>query len=66
MNNLISIVNNFNLVIYTDQNIVKHIETKNNTKIKIVIKPLENFYNYKYKDYWIRNHKNNYLLNHKS
>ena len=66
MNNFISIVNNFYLVIYTDENSVRYINTKNNTKIKIVIKPLESFYNYKYKDYWIKNHKNNYLLNDKS
>ena len=66
MNNLISIVNNFNLVIYTDENSYKYIDTKNNPKIKIIIKPLDNFYNYKYKDYWIKNHENNYLLNDKS
>jgi hypothetical protein len=66
MNNFISIVNNFYLVIYTDQNSFKYINTKNNPKIKIIIKPLESFYNYKYKDYWIKNHENNYLLNDKS
>jgi len=66
MNNFISIVNNFNLVIYTDENSVKRIDTKNNPKIKIIIKPLENFYNYKYKDSWIKNHEMNYLLNDKS
>ena len=66
MNNFISIVNNFYLVIYTDENSVKYIDTINNTKIKIIIKPLENFYNYKYKDYWINNHKNNFMLNDKT
>jgi hypothetical protein len=66
MNNFICIVNNFNLVIYTDENSFKHINTKNNPKIKIIIKPLQQFYNYKYKDYWIKNHENNYLLNNKS
>jgi len=66
MNNFISIVNKFNLVIYTDTESAKYIDTKNNPKIKIVIKPLEKFYNYKYKDYWIKNHENNYLLNDKS
>jgi hypothetical protein len=64
MNNFISIVNHFNLVIYTDENSVKYINTRNNAKIKIVIKPFECFYNYKYKDYWIENHKKNSLLNH--
>jgi len=66
MNNFISIVNNFNLVIYTDLKSVNYIDTKNNPKIKIIIKSLDNFYGYKYKDYWIKNHENNYLLNDKS
>jgi hypothetical protein len=66
MNNFISIVNNFNLVIYTDENSVKYINTKNNVKIKIIIKPIEEFYNYKYKNYWINNHEKNYLLKDKS
>jgi len=63
MNNFISIVNNFNLVIYTDLNSYKYIKTNNNPNIKIVIKSLEQFYNYKYKDFWIENHKKNILLN---
>ena len=65
MNNFLSIVNNFNLVIYTDENSLKCIpeETQTNPKIKIIIKPLENFYNYKYKDFWIENHNKNLLLN---
>lgn len=66
MNNFISIVNEFNLVIYTDENSVRYIDTKNNSKIKIIIKPLYNFYNYKYRDYWIKNHQTNSLLNDKS
>ena len=66
MNNFISIVNNFNLVIYTDINSSKYIDIKNNPNIKIIIKPLEQFYNYKYKDLWIENHKKNVLLNDKS
>jgi len=66
MNNFISIVNNFYLVIYTDKHTIKYINTRNNEKIKIIIKPLEELYNYKYKDFWIENHKKNFLLNHKS
>lgn len=66
MNNFISIVNKFNLIIYTDENSFKYIDTKNNPKIKIIIKSLDKFYNYKYKDYWIKNHNNNHLLNEKS
>jgi hypothetical protein len=66
MNNFLSIVNNFNLIIYTDENSVKYINTKENQNIKIVIKEITQFYNYKYKDYWIKNHEKNYLINTKS
>ena len=63
MNNFFSIVHNFNLVIYTDQNSSQYINTNNNPNIKIVIKPLEEFYNYKYKRQWNKNHRKNTLLN---
>ena len=63
MNNLISIVNNFNLVIYTDENTLKYINTRENPKIKIILKPIQEFNNYKYKKYWIKNHEKNILLN---
>jgi hypothetical protein len=63
MNNFISIVNNFNLVIYSDLNSYKYIKTNNNPRIKIVIKPIEEFFNYKYKNFWIENHKRNFKLN---
>jgi len=66
MNNFISIVNEFNLVIYTDENSIKYINTKGNPRIKIILKPLEQFYNYKYKDSWIKNHEKNNLLNNMS
>jgi len=66
MNNFISIVNEFNLVIYTDENSVKYINTNDNPRIKIILKPLDQFYNYKYKDSWIKNHSKNVLLNEKS
>jgi hypothetical protein len=71
MNNFLSIVtnkNNLNLVIYSDDNSAQHINiiVKENPKIKIVIKPIEQFYNYKYQHFWIENHKRNHLLNDKS
>ena len=65
MNDFISIANNFNLVIYCDENSSKYIDTKGKPNIKIIIKPLEEFYNYKYKEYWIRNQEKNVLLNDK-
>lgn len=65
-NNLLSIVNNFNLVIYTNRKsfaLLKilfvansAIAKKINVKIKIVIKPFNCFFGYKYKDKWIHNH----------
>lgn len=63
MNNFISIINHVNLVIYTDENSSKYIDTKNNSRIKVIIKPLEKFYNYKHKDFWIKNHEINDSLN---
>lgn len=62
-NNLISIVNNFNLVIYTDENSLKYINTRENHQIKVIVKPMEQFYNYKYSEQWIQNHNKNPLLN---
>ena len=70
MNNFLSIVtkdeNNFNLVIYTDENSSKYIDTKGNPKIKVVLKAIDQFYNFKYEAFWIENHKKNFLLNDKS
>lgn len=58
--NLLSIVNNFNLVIYTNEETIKYIFPlidQTNKKIKVIIKPLTDFYTYGYKDKWIENHK---------
>jgi len=63
LNYFISIVNEFNLVIYTDLNTLPYIKTNNNPNIKVILKPLETFYNYQYKDKWIENHNKNFLLN---
>lgn len=70
-NNMLSIVNNFNLVIYTDKdgfNILKTlfvsnptISNKIGTKIKIIIKPIEDFVGYKYKEQWLKNHASSAL-----
>ena len=63
INNLLSIVNNFNLVIYTDENSRQYIKnTEGNPRIKIIIRPVEEFYQYKYKELWISNHEHNDLL----
>ena len=66
MNNLISIVHNFNLVIYADENTRNYIDTKGNPRITVIVRPIDQFYNYKYEDCWITNHEQNCLLNGKS
>ena len=70
--NLFSIVNNFNLVIYTDvngfkdlRNIIHKYRKLLNNRIKIIIKPITEFYGYKYKEQWIHNHKISKIALHK-
>ena len=65
--NLLSIVNKFNLVIYTDADSIKQIinlRELSNKKIKIIIKPFEEFHTYRYKKYWIENHQKSNLKLH--
>jgi len=62
--NILSMINNFNLVIYTDDNSLKQLISLidlSNKKIKIIIKPFEHFYTYKYKNFWITNHQKSNL-----
>jgi hypothetical protein len=62
--NFISIVNHFNLIIYTNKDdylMLKKLICENN-KIKIRVKEIENLYNYRYKKDWIKNHEKNSLL----
>ena len=73
IHNFFSIVNNFNLVVYTDvdgYNSLKLLIQTNNfvnkrDKIRFIIKPMEEFYGYRYKDAWIKNHNSSQLLLHK-
>jgi len=63
IDNMLSNVNNYNLVIYCEYEgfkIVEHYD--NNPRIKIVIKPHNQFYTYKYREQWILNHEKNDLL----
>jgi hypothetical protein len=69
INNLLTIVNNFNLVIYTDAlsyETISHLINPNNNKIKVIIKSMEHFYTYKYKEYWIKNHEKSNIDLHKT
>lgn len=64
INNFLSTVKNHNLVIYSDENSSKYFTYYlRNPKIKLIIKPIEEFYNYKYKDQFIANHDKNIYLN---
>ena len=73
INNLFSIINNFNLVLYTDISgfnslkpiLITENYIKNQDKIKIIIKPINEFYGYKYKENWIKNHNKSELSLHK-
>lgn len=65
MGNFLLNVKLFNLIIFTN-NESKYMLDKyinNNPNIKIIIKPIHKFYNYKYKSKWVKNHSMNYLLN---
>ena len=63
IDNMLSNVNNYYLVIYSDELSSPFLKKYlNNPKIKLILKSPEQFYNYKYKDDWIRNHENNTLL----
>jgi hypothetical protein len=56
IHNMLKNVNNYNLVIYSDEassGIFK--SYLKNSRIKLVLKPMEEFYNYKYKSEWERN-----------
>jgi len=60
----LSNVENFYLVVYTDaQGIQFFGKYFGNPNIKFIIKPMETFYNYRYKEFWIENHKKNIFLN---
>ncbi len=62
IDNMLSNVNNYYLVVYTDNESFEFLQKYESEKVKIVIKEMESFYNYKYKADWIKNHEKNYLL----
>lgn len=64
INNILSIVKNFNLVIYTEPISYKyicHLKNLNNPHIKVIIKHKTEFKLYKYHDQWIHNHDKSHL-----
>ena len=64
IHNMLSNVNEYYLVIYTDVDGFQYIKPYlSNPKIKVIFKSYEEFKTYKYKDAWIKNHDKNHLLN---
>ena len=63
IHNMLSNVNNYNLVVYCDITSYSYIESYlHNPRIKAVIKPFEMFSTYHLKDHWLKNHSRNILL----
>lgn len=63
MDKFLSNVKNFKLIIFTDKKSYHLIEKyKFNNNIHIELMEINEFYNYKYKKDWIKNHEKNYLL----
>jgi hypothetical protein len=66
IHNMLSNVNNYNLVVYCDVASYHYIEPYlKNPRIMAIIKPVEKFSTYKYKQHWMKNHEQNNLLNQK-
>ena len=69
MKHMLQEVNNYYLVLFTDEKgekiLMEHVSSyfSTNPNIKIVKKPHEKWYNYKYQENWIKNHTKNNLLN---
>jgi hypothetical protein len=71
MRHMLSEVNHYYLVLFTDE-IGERVLREHfaiyltNPNIKIVQKPVEEWYNYKYKAEWLKNHEQNHFLNQNS
>ena len=71
MRHMLCAVDTYYLVLFTDSDgetlLRKHFGAYfNQRNLKIIQKPYTEWYNYKYKDQWIKNHQKNTLLNKKS
>jgi hypothetical protein len=58
-------VNQYYLVIYCDTDSYSDLEkyAVANERIKVILFPLEKFHGYQYKEFWVKNHQKNNLLN---
>lgn len=66
MSNFLNNANNFNLVIFTNQesiSLIDEIVDKNNKNIVIIIKEYQEFKTWELKEKWIENHEQNNTLN---
>lgn len=65
ISNLLINVKKFKLIVYTNDESKWLIEPfiQNNENIKLVVLEIENFYGYKFKEQWIKNHTQNHELN---
>jgi hypothetical protein len=64
LHNMLTNVNNYNLVVYCDIDSYGYIfPYLTNDRIMAIIKPMEEFYTWKYREKWIENHEHNMLLN---
>ena len=70
MSNLLHNVNNFNLVIFTDEfskpiidSVLPPPNEKQNPRIRVILKEHTDFHTYPLKEYWLQNHEKNTLLN---
>lgn len=65
IDNMLTNVNNYKLVIYTNEDGVTILRKYLQPNIKIILKDYETFYNYQYSNLWISNHEKNALLRNK-
>ena len=64
IDNMLSNVNNYYLVIYTDELGSQQFQKYAQSKIKIIVKSYTDFFSHKHEKQWINNHdKNIYLKN---
>jgi hypothetical protein len=66
IDNMLSNVNAYNLVVYCDTTSCRYLEKyRENPRIMLILKPHNQFYTYKYRSEWILNHEKNDLLKNK-
>jgi len=66
IDNFLSNIKKCRLVIFTNKHSLSMVKKYESSNIKIIIRELEDFHNYKYKDDWIKNHEKNDLLKDKT